>query len=185
MQAAVTGRLLPIRTRALPWIRPVVAIVATDLMPRGERLPVERLRSQQLGTCAALVGGPMTIGTFCLVSLGIVLVAADPCLPDRMHTVRTARAGNRERARVAYAALGHSPGITLQVGAVHGVVGLIRRELSVLRSVASRALRRSVSLAEPVQAETSGWGVRSCGKPRICARTLRTCRTDVRAGESS
>lgn len=184
VQAAVAGRLLPNRI-ALPGVGPVVAIVATDLMPCGEGLPVKRLRSKQLGTSASLECCPMAIRTRCGISFGVIRMAADPRLPHRMHTVRTARAGNRERARVAYRALGHSPGISLEVGAVHGVIGLIRRELSVLRSVASRALRRTVSLAEPVQAEAGGWGVRSGGKPRICARALRSCRTDVRAGESS
>lgn len=170
---------------ALPGIRPVVAIVAADLMPRGEGLSVQRLCSKQLRTSASLECGSVAVRTRRGISLGVIRMAADPRLPDCMHAVRTASAGHRERARVAYAALGHSAGIPLQVGAVHGIVGLICRELGVLRSVASRAFRRTVSLAEPVQTEASGWGVRSGGKPRIGARTLRSSWTDVSAGESS
>lgn len=118
--------------------RTVVAVIATDLVTRAERLRPsvvhgERLRGEQRGTGTPLVRRSVTIRAGGVAAtLCVLRVSANPSLSDSMHSMRTAVVSRRKAARVAGRAFGDPARVPLQVDAVGVVIRLVGRVLGML-----------------------------------------------------
>ena len=146
-----------------------MAVVATELVagregllalvPHSESAADFRERQER-----ALVISPVTVGARCVLAvIGIVMMAVNPGLAQIVHPVRST--GLRYlHVGVANGALGQLGNVALLLRGIHIVVGVERRELGVLRTVASCAVGAAVAGAVTEQRLARQWNVVVGGK---------------------
>src|SRR5579859_1843722 len=152
-------------------VRAVVAVVAAELVSRGEGLGsvvicVKRSRyfGNRLG--CALVVGAVAVGASWQVALRIVVMTVNPRLADGVAAVRSAIRSDRH-AGVANAAFGDLRDVSLQLCGIDAVIGLQSRILRVRRAVAGRAENRAVARAVAIQVGSGNWHVRVGGESLV------------------
>jgi len=122
----------PRSATALVAARPVMAVVAADLVTSWKRVPRKSLCGEDLGEGGPLERRAVTIGTSGRAIAGAVRMGTHPSLPHRAPSVWPAIVGGGKATAMAKRTFRYSACIALQIGAVHVVVGLVRRILSVL-----------------------------------------------------